>query len=398
MNYAIITTLICLLVSLRITKNIFAPTSIVSALWLFCILAYWIYPHNLLPLKEQFYLGISLWVGFFTFSALFIQSIYFKKSNIELPNIHVQNFYFIVSVISFPFVLYGVYSKIVDLGLTKNIFYNLRLLAVGSIKGLDEGTSKNYFAIIWIVSYLVELMHFDKKRKWIFIAILIINIGWAFIVMSKTIFLFVFISTLSVLLFKKLIKPRTIYLSGLIIFIFFFLLQFIRTSDYTKKDDLGYDFFSLYVLSGMPAYEKVKSQSSYEFGESTFRFIYSLTNKLNISNSKVEDSLLPYTTIDKKNKISTNVYTTLYPYYKDFGYSGIIFFAIFSGLFYGYIFKKVVNKDNPKFIVYSILITLLLTQFMNESLFSALSLIIQLLILSHLPYWTNKLVLKRRSF
>jgi oligosaccharide repeat unit polymerase len=212
--------------------------------------------------------------------------------------------------------------------------------------------------------------------------------------MSKTIFLNIFLSTLVILLFKKIIKTRYIFISLALIFIFFTSLQLIRISKLNKNEDLGYDFFSLYVLSGMPAFDTVKENSSENYGENTFRFFYAVGNKLGISDLKAKDPILNYVYVNKNKTIVTNVYTTLYPFFKDFGYYGIFYSALVIGFFYGYVYKKVQKNNKPMTITFSILVVGLVTQFMNETTISTLSFIIQILILSHIPYWSKKFVLK----
>ena len=100
MIIALITIIISLVLSLSLSNKIFAPATIVAALWLFCIMAYWIYPHNLLALKDQFYIGISLWVGAFTFATLLTQSISQKSNNLTLPNEKIRNLYYILTLIN----------------------------------------------------------------------------------------------------------------------------------------------------------------------------------------------------------------------------------------------------------------------------------------------------------
>ncbi len=394
MIIALITIIISLVLSLSLSNKIFAPATIVAALWLFCIMAYWIYPHNLLALKDQFYIGISLWVGAFTFATLLTQSISQKSNNLTLPNEKIRNLYYILTLITFPLMLWKIYSLIISLGLTNNIFYNLRVLAIGNIKGVEDGTSQNYFASLWIVTYLIELLHFRKKNLWRLIILFLINISWAFLVMSKTSFLNIFLSTMVILLFKNIIKPKYIYLSLAAIFIFFTSIQIVRTSNLKKNEKLSYDFFTLYVLSGMPAFETIKPHSSENLGENTFRFFYAVGQKLGISEIKAKKPILKYVPVNKDKTMSTNVYTTLYPFFKDFGFSGIFYSAFLIGIFYGYIYKKVLKKNNPMTITYSILVVSLVTQFMNETTISTLSFIIQILIFSHIPYWSNYIVIR----
>ena len=390
MIYAIIITLISLLLSLRTSKNIFAPATLVSALWLLCILAYNLYPHNLFPLKDQFYTGISIWVGVFTFSALFTQSIFQKSNNTEDPNMSFRNLYFFLTLITFPYMLWYIFNLLSELGLLSNIFMNLRSVASGCVKGLEEGTSKNYFAPLWLVAYIIELLHYKKKRIWILIFLLFVNISWAFLIMSKMTILNIFVATLVVLFFKNKIKTKTILISLAALFVFFTYFQILRSNKTEIKNSKNYDLFTLYVLAGMPAFETIHPNTSESFGQNSFRFIDAVAYKTGLTNRKAQSPILKFVGVNNKKSIYTNVYTTLYPYFKDFGYTGIFYFALFIGFFYGYIYKKALKKDNPMLVTYSILFTALVTQFMNETTFTTISFLIQILILSHLPYWMNK--------
>ncbi len=391
MIYAIIITSISLLLSLRTSKNIFAPATLVSALWLFCILAYNFYPHNLFQLKSQFYTGISIWVGVFTLSTLFTQSIFQKSINTEQPNLKFRNFYFFLTLITFPYMMWYIFNLLSELGLLDEIFINLRSAAIGNVKGLEEGTTTNYFATLWLVAYIIELLHFNKKRIWILFFLFFVNFSWAFLIMSKMSFLNLFLGTLAVLFFKKKIKTKTILISLAAIFFFFTYLQILRSRDVDLKDDkLNYDFFTLYVLTGMPAFETIRPNSSEYFGQNSFRIVNAITYKTGLANREPQDPVLKFIPVNEEKKIVTNVYTTLYPYFKDFGYKGIFYFALFIGIFYGYIYKKAIKSDNPMIVTYSILVAALLTQFMNETTLSTMSFLIQILILSHLPYWANK--------
>ena len=97
--------------------------------------------------------------------------------------------------------LWRIFNLLSDSGLLNNIFINLRNAASGNINGLEEGTSKNYFAPLWLVAYVIELLHFKKERTWIFIFLLFVNLIWAFLIMSKMTFLNIFVSTFIVLFF-----------------------------------------------------------------------------------------------------------------------------------------------------------------------------------------------------
>ncbi len=384
---AIIVISLALALSLILTKNVMAPTTIISALWLFCVVAYSIYPHGYLNLKDQFYVGISLWVGFFCFFALFRQSLSIKNKHTSEPSTSISNIYFIITLISFPLSVWGVFEIVQQYGLSKHLYASLRNIAIGNVKGLEDGLANNYFATLWLVSYAIELLHFKKARLSRLLILFFINFSWAFIVMAKMNFLNLIFTTLAILFFKKVIKPKVIYISMAVIFIFFTFLQVQRTVGADKSSDLNYDFFSLYVMSSLPAFEKTKPASSDYTGQSTFRFFYKVGEKLGLTDKTAEDALQPFINIGKSKAVYTNVYTTLYPFYKDFGYWGIAIFAALTGLFYGYLYKGLLSDNKALTVMYAIFTSSLIIQFMSDNTLSKMSFVIQIFILSHLPYW-----------
>lgn len=390
---ALIIISICFVLSFIILKDIFAPSVIVSALWLFCIILFNVYPHNLIGLNGMFYTSISIWVGVFTISALLVNSFSHKTNNTKINNQSIRSIYFYISLITFPIAIWNIFKFFTELGITTNIFYNLRLAALGGFKELEEGTSKNYFAVFWLVTYILELYLYEKKYKWRVISLFIINFSWALIVVSKWNFLYLFSATLFVLYIKKIVKIRHLLIFGGVIFLFFSYLQIQRTLEvYRSKDGkLDYDMITLYMLSDMPAFEKIKPESSKYYGEKSFRFFYAVGYRTGLSDTKPSNPILPFIDVSgiKNVTMYTNTYTTLYPFYKDFGNKGVIVFAILSGLFCGYVYEKVRRKNIPMIIIYSLVVASLITQFMNESMFTGLSLFLQVIILSHLPFWTK---------
>lgn len=397
MVIALIIILTTLILSLITSNRILAPTTIISSIWLFIILAYWVYPHGYYPLKGQFYTAISLWVFFFGLFAMLRQSISVSKRHTEPPTKLIRDIYFIIALITFPISVFKIYSAIQEFGISSNIFAGLRDIALGSIQGMDEGLSNNYFATLWLVAYAIELLHYNKKNLYRILILLVINIAWAFLIMAKISFLLIFFVSLSILFFKDVIRPKVIFISLGVIFLFFTFVQVIRTTGAESKDDLRYDFFSLYVLSGVPAFEKVAPSSSQHYGESTFRFFYKVAEKIGIVDVEAADSLQEFTNVGVKKKSNTNIYTTMYPFYKDFGYWGIVIFAMLTGLLYGYLYKAVVTEVYPSIIVYSIMMTSLFIQFMSENTFTAFSFLIQIIIFSYLPYWLNGVLGKNKT-
>ncbi len=395
MIYAIIIISLSLALSIYVTRSLFAPSTIVSALWLFCILAYQFYPHNLFQLKTQFYTGISIWVAVFTFFSLFTQGIYQKPRHINEPSLKIRNFYFAITLISFPIILWSVLSLLKSESLSGNIYTDLRALAIGSNVDSAKGTSKNYLAPLWLVAYSIELLHYRRNRLWILLVLFAVNFSWALLTVAKSDFLNLFVASLAILYFRKVISARSILISLAVIFIFFSSLQIMRAKEAELNgEELAYDFFTQYVLSGMPAFETIRPGSSDYFGEESFRTYYTVKNRLGISKREGADALQKFIPVDSKKKNYTNVYTVIFPYYKDFGNTGIVLFAILLGISFGYIYKQKMLNNSPMTIFIAILSTGLILEFMSEQHITALSFIIQVLVISHIPYWLTQKTLQ----
>ena len=394
MIVAIAVVFICLMLSVIIDRDIFSPGTIVSAVWLFCLIAFNVYPHSLFFSIVKFYQNITIWVLLFTLSSLFMKSIYLKQNHSNEPNNVITKIYFYITIVAFPLVSFKIIQLITELGINDNYFYYLRLAALGRLKGLgDGGTSKNFFAVIWLVAFLMELLHYDKKNKWRIIVLFAVNFLWALMIMAKLVFLTLFVSILFILYKKNIVKFRHLIVSVGVVFSFFLFLQIQRTHESMKSKDekLTYDFFTQYVLAGMPGFEMAKPSSSKHFGENTFRFYYALTYRTGLGDVKPVNPVMHFTDVSlkKSNPMYTNTYTALYPFYKDFGNKGVAVFAIIIGVLFGYLYQKSKRGNNPMTLVYAILVSLLLVQFMTENIMTALSLNIQIFVFAHLPYWVK---------
>lgn len=91
--------------------------------------------------------------------------------------------------------------------------------------------------------------------------------------------------------------------------------------------------------------------------------------------------------------LPTNVYTVLFPYYKDFGFTGIALFALLEGGIIGALYKSSKTGNNIAKYLYAYIFTLLMMQFVDEQIFQGLSSIIQmsiLLLICHTKFSFNK--------
>ena len=346
MIYVLILLFIILFISyICSNQSFFAPAVLVSGLWFVCTLLYLILDHGLNPLSDKFLIAISIWVTCFCAFSLFAQSFRATPTFKDMiPSKVARDIYFYFSLVTLPFLIFDVYV-IFNSGFEGNIFSVLRYANVAGFEDKGIARTSVFFISFWLVSYIIELSNYsleNKKRVFILFGM---NLFYAFISLAKTNFLALFLATISILYFKGIIKVRTIIFGFIILFFLFLGIQVLRT--FNGGQLVLNEYISLYLFTGIPAFDTIKPSSSTNFGENTFRFIYAIKYKLGLSNIAPVNPILEFIKIksNSKSPVYTNVYTALYPYYKDFGLIGISLFSscniyikknlhLFAGLFY----------------------------------------------------------------
>jgi oligosaccharide repeat unit polymerase len=354
-----------------------------SAIWLFCLSMFLILHHDLPPFSIQFLGCLSIWMTLLVFFSLFIQTYKFSENNDD-PSKLIRDVYLIISVLSYPFFLMWVY-KAMNSGDTDSWTMNLRLAAIG-----QSSVSKEIYGglhiVIWEVSFLIELIYFSRK-KWYRLAIpTFFYLTLGFFTMSKAVFLNLFIMAVCVLYLRKTISLKHLLIGFSVLFFLFAGLQSVRHAADMQSASSKEDFAVLYLLSSMSAFDTVQPASSPHFGENVFRLSYAVTNKLGISDVKPINPILEWI----QHPISTNTYTGMYPFFKDFGYMGVIIFAIFFGCLFGWIFKKTQNGSPFYVILYSYFTSILLMQYVAEMLFTNLSGNLKFIVILWLPFFATK--------
>ena len=82
--------------------------------------------------------------------------------------------------------------------------------------------------------------------------------------------------------------------------------------------------------------------------------------------------------------IYTNVYTIFQPFFIDFGYKGIAFFAALYGIICGWLYRLYKNSNNVGCCLYTFMIYALVLQFYQENIFLSLATVIEFVIFVYL--------------
>lgn len=368
-------------------QNIFSPTVITAMIWFVCVTLFLYFPHQLPELSSQFSTAIAIWLVCFSLCSLLMQSCCFSTSTIKC-NVTIRDIYFWLSITCIPCLILFAQHAIAT-GTTDHWALNLRNAAIG--RGENQEAYTPLYYLLWVVTYLLYLVEEENPntKRTIIMGLLVALFGA--VTMSKTLILNLFIMTIFILYTRRIIKIRHILIGIAAIVTVLLIMQGVRQA-VTMDKNATQSTIVLYILSNMSAFDTLQPYSSEHFGENVFRIYYAITYKLGLSDIVPVNPILPW--IEKP--IATNTYTTLYPFFKDFGYIGIGIFGSLLGLFYGWIFKK--HQENCLFytIMYAYFCTLLVTQYNGDGVFTNIAGHVKMLLILCVPFVVDKYKLLRR--
>lgn len=213
--------------------------------------------------------------------------------------------------------------------------------------------------------------------------------GWFFFLVSL-VYIYVFVRNIS----NKKIVMFAIFMLVVMLFIWGlssldkYSTSYIYMNDFEK---LGLLFSSYFVSPAFNLLYLFDHFSDFGNGVYTFRFFCAVFSKL-FPDIEVVETISPFV---YANGLQSNVYTAIGWVYRDFGiiWSFFVFFAL--GIFYGFLYKKVIeNRGIISVVFLSIMMTPIAYFFFDDVLFSRFSLwfqkIIFLLILSSPIILTQK--------
>ncbi len=382
MIYALIIWLVLLLgVSYVCSRQyLLSPSIITCGIWLVCLSVFVLLPHQLNPLKLQTLLCIGLWVTGMVVSSIVVQAAPIKADVADASKT-MRDLYLLISIATFPLLVLWAYKAITmgDYGWSTN----LRLAAIGS--GLDKEVFGPLYSVVWQVSYALELMYFKKKHWWRLAVAGFLFLALGIATMSKTFLLSFCMFTICILFFKKKITFKHLLLAIIGIIAALTFMQIVRQNHSMTERGMS-RFIQLYLLSSLPAFETVEPCSATHFGENTFRLIYLLLHRIGLSDIPPIDAILPFI----KVPISTNTYTTMYPYFVDFGYAGIIIFSLLVGGLYGLLFQQAQRGNKYAWVIYAFTMHIILMQFAGDLLFTSMAGFLKMVIIALIPFAIEK--------
>ena len=361
----------------------YAPSVLASGIWLVSLLAYSWIDHGLHPLTNETCSIITYWLALFCIPSWCLQSVYIKPIFKDIrTSVTARDIYYYLSLCTLPLMIFSVLLVVARSG--GNPFSALRDANVSEDNGIR---TTGFFVIFWMVSYIMELQVVSKENLGRVILLFFINLFYAFISMGKMNFMILFLASAIILTRHKILKIWHLVIGGVLLMFLFVGIQTIRGSYTTPKK-----FAALYLTSSLGNLNtNLKPESAEHWGENTFRLFYAFKSAIDGGRTKPIDPVLEFERVEVGEFVfGSNTYTTLYPFYKDFGKTGIMVFAIILGLMFGYLFKT--SEDNSDFalVLYAILAGTIVMQFIGDTFFTVLSQNIQYLLAALLPFVISK--------
>ncbi len=368
------------------TRKIFAPIFITPFLWAIMLILFNILPHDLYPIQAQFYVGITVWVTSFYTAAMLISASNLQNLNLynNRVNINLLKFLLILTFILAILLIFFLIREALN-GQTDLFFLNLREINTGAVETERSIGPLIYAFNLAYIFFLIKVLEYSKTKaydKFHLILFLTLNITLSILTVARTSFFYLFVSTFIVLLFKGQVKAKHyIYSISCILTLMIGISVWKSLGSDDSTLSLLAETLQVYVFSPMPAFDKLVPDSELFWGANTFRFFYAICSSLGVD-LPVNKTLYEWTNVP----YPTNVYTVMYPFYKDFGFFGVFSFGFIYGLIFQTICKLAEGKNKIFILIYAVTCPMLLLQFFGEYFFTNFSSTLQLIFLCSLPY------------
>lgn len=361
----------------------FSPWMITCEIWFVMMLMTQFQGDLLYPMNDQFFVSLMLWVPIFCLSAIITYKVLPDTRGNDVNgdikpmsvNMALFNTFFAIAIVITPMQLYMV-MKLVSMFDSQNMLENIRMLAV---YGDNNFGFLNYAHVINQALFIIALWNYPRIKGWQVAVLVATNLLSCFSMMEKSGIFFMILSTLFVLFKKKIISARTIVTVVACIVGFFFLFNNVMAGAYDDTNSGGekgmefLDFFACYVLSPPVAFGMIQPELEGQFGSHTFQYIYLFLDRWGMGNYVVYERIQDYVFVP----IPTNVYTIFQPFFEDFEYRGIAFFAFVYGTFSGLAYKYFINGSSAGRCIYALVVEILVLQFYSESFIQNLVLSLQ---------------------
>lgn len=361
-------------------KKLVNPVFTTTFLWANFLLLYQISPHSLYPLGDQFLFGISLWVFSFFFGGMF-----FLRSKIQIDtdvyNPKIFAIYYYAVLIFAPLALASLIMEAAKSGFE---YFFLRLRIINT--GLEEDDTYSLGALGYVFNFanvvcILYTFYYERVSKFRYYMILFLTILLGMITLARTSLMVLLLAIFIIMYFKSALRRKHYLMFSAIILIFLAVISFLRSFHETDASNSIADTIAIYLFAGMPAFDTLRYIPSEATGEYALRFFYAVGRALGLVGSEAKSTILEYAYVPTP----TNVYTVMFPFYKDFGNLGILIFGGIYGALFSFVYALSKNRIPVFIMLYAFFFPCLILQFMGEFIFQNLSTYLQILIFLLIP-------------
>lgn len=391
---SIVLLIFTLFLNARIVKSWLSPASLMLVAWITVFLLILIFRNNYYEFDEGIMAYITICVCLFSFSSIIVWVMFsFQTPEKQYDDRKLYPLFatmlLCLSIIALPFYIM---RQIQIAGSTGNVLYSIRSATLNL-----NSDSSNIFANFLIFSYFLTIFFIlsdNKKYRTILIASSVVTCATYSLFTGSKLNI---ISLILVVLLASTLKSGRIkiyqLLSALITSIILFMIgaYFINFNAIGEKASVGIsqlaDIFLEYMIGGTLAFSQHFDYiDQFTNNQSTLRIFYFLADKLGFA-IPLESLHAPYVAI-APGKL-TNVYTTFFPFIKDYGIIGTPIAFSLLGLVLSLIFVRTRRGDLASKGIYCALGVLIVQTIFNESIFFSLFTLIKgyiVLLLCQLPY------------
>lgn len=357
--------------------SLYSPLFINAYSWLIVFIPGMFFYADFYPLDEKVYTAWVIWFSITSLCFFILQPKSLKHLNISLINpLKISINYTLFIWVSLLWLSYRIW--IIGNAGSAHFFLNLRLSSMG-IDGFETiGIIGKLYPLITAL-FIFEQLNFKKERNMVRISLFIWLMVYAIGTMGKfailtPIFIWVITAGLQGRVSKVNLIKIIIVTIGLMLF-----AHFIRAGD--GNEFSLFKMIALYTYSPIVALGYLDTSVVQNTGEYSLRFFYAVGHSMGLADKPV-DVIMDYVSVPEL----TNVYTVLLPFYKDFSLYGVGIFAFVYGALFGS-FYSLANKKTTLYLAIYISIALaLFSQFIVESIFTTMSIYIQVILCLCLIY------------
>ena len=346
----------------------FAPWNIHLLHWAIVLLMLWATAESLFPTTPRLWHSLGIWVPVFVLASFFAYwpCDVVKPKQSEPGQIGRWVFYGFLglSLLLTPFYLRAVWINVSEMhwSTAGELVRALRDLALE-----DRGYGLLGWAFVLNKLLFVAALCWRRQLPWWSWTIVIgLNVLTAASVMEKGYLAFLLIVAAWLLYEQNVLKMWHIGLVVALALVGAYFFTLIRTYAETDAQDLMSfsDFFAIYVTSSSVAYCYMPTGAEMQFGEKSFFMVYHILNRLGVGSFDVMQRVQPFINVP----VETNTYTVMQPFFLDFGYKGLAFFAYVFGIVSGALYRW--HRQGKIWVtcMYAIVLAALCTQFHQEEL------------------------------